>query len=91
MYSSYTGTKVLYKLFSVSFLLFKVKRSLTDSVELDAAVSQLLRVEDNFILGLSVSDQDTNSAGLVTHSHVGFEIVLVDVAQSHSCMTEITK
>lgn len=72
-----------------SFMSFKLTISLTDCIELDAAVSQVLWVEDDFVLRLSVSDKDTNFSGLWTQSYIGFEVVLKDVIQSHSCWTWI--
>lgn len=61
--------------------------SLTDCIELDAAVSQALRAEDNLVLRLSISDQDANFAGVWTQPYVLLEVVLEDVVQSHSCVT----
>lgn len=71
----------LCKLFSVSW----DSNGLTDGVQLDAAVSQVLRIEDDFVLGLSISDQDADFAGIWTQPDIGFEVVLKDVVQSHSC------
>lgn len=61
---------------------------LTDGVELNAAVSQVLRVENNIILGLSVGYQDSDFAGFWAHPNVGSEVVLEDVVKSHSCASE---
>lgn len=61
---------------------------LTDGVQLDAAVPQVLRVEDNIILGLSVGDQDSDFAGVWAHPNVGSEVVLEDIVQSHPCTSE---
>lgn len=59
-------------------------RGLTDGVQLDAVVSEVLGVEDHVVLGLSVSDQNADLASFWTHPHVGFEVVLEDVVKSHS-------
>lgn len=61
--------------------------SLTNSIELNVAVSQVLWIYNDFILGFSVSDQDAYFAGVWTQPHVGFEVVLKDEVQSHSCTT----
>lgn len=85
------GALLLYELRweCIHFMLFKLTISLTDCIELDAAVSQVLWAEDDFVLRLSVSDQDTNFSGVWTQSYIGFEVVLKDVIQSHSCWTWI--
>lgn len=61
---------------------------LTDGVQLNAALSQVLRVENNIILGLSIGYQDSNFARFWTHPNVGSEVVLEDVVKSHSCASE---
>lgn len=73
----------------IRFMSFILTISLTDCIELDAAVSQVLWVEDDFVLRLSISDQDTDFSGVWTQSYTGFEVVLKDVIQSHSCWTYI--
>lgn len=58
---------------------------LTDRIELNALITQVLRVGNDVVLGLSVSDQHTNLARLKPHPNILFEIVLEDVVQSQTC------
>lgn len=52
---------------------------LTDGIELDATVFQVLWVEKNIVLGLSIRDQNADFARVWTHSYIGLKVVLEDV------------
>lgn len=58
--------------------------SLTDSVELNALIAQVLRVEEDIVLGFSISDQHANLSGFGSHPNVLLEIVLEEVVQSQA-------
>lgn len=63
---------------------------LTDSVELNALITQVLRVDNDVVLGFAVSDQHTNLSRVRSHSNVLLEIVLEQVVQSQACNADVT-
>lgn len=58
---------------------------LTNGIELNALLTQVLRVDNDIILGFSISDQYTDPFRVRSHANVLFEIVLEDVVQSKTC------
>lgn len=54
---------------------------LTDGIQLDVLVPQVLRVHCDVVLRLAVSDEDADLPGLWTHTDVSFEVALEDVVQ----------
>lgn len=58
---------------------------LTDGIELNALIAQVLRVSDDIILRFAISDQNANLPSAGSHPDVRFEVVLDDVVQSQTC------
>lgn len=58
---------------------------LTDGVEFNALIAQVLRMRNDIVLGLAVCDKYTNSLGVGPHPNAFFEIVLENVVQSQTC------
>lgn len=58
---------------------------LTDGVEFNAPIAQVLRMLNDVILGLAVRDQYTNPLGVGPHPNAFLEIVLENVIQSQTC------
>lgn len=59
------------------------RRQLTDGIELNAGVTQFLRIHYNLVLRFAVSNKDTNLTRIGSQTHIWFEVVLEDVVQGH--------
>lgn len=57
---------------------------LTNGIELNVLITQVLRVDNDIILGFAISDQHTNLSRVRSHPNVLFEIVLEEVVQSQT-------
>lgn len=62
---------------------------LTDGIELDALITQVLRVDNDIVLGFAISDQHTDLSRVGSHPNILFEIVLEEVVQSQTCNEDV--
>lgn len=58
---------------------------LTNGIELNALITQVLRVDDDVVLGFAISDQHTDLSRGGPHPHILSEVILEDVVQSQAC------
>lgn len=60
------------------------RKELTDGIELNARVTQSLRIHYNLVLRFAVCNKDANLTRIGSHTHIWFEVVLEDVVQGHT-------
>lgn len=60
------------------------REKLTDGIELNARVTQFLRIHYNLVLRFAIGNKDADLTRIGSHTHVCFEVVLEDVVQGHT-------
>ncbi len=60
------------------------RKELTDGIELNAGVTEFLRIHYNLILRFAVGNKDADFTRIGSHTHIWFEVVLKDVVQGHT-------